>query len=110
MDVTEKKVITLSNQKKYYILDDLGAPEDEENTKYLFAIGITPEWNFDTNEIIFIKYYQEDGKDMVMIVDEDDPMYEKVSNLEAVRVRIENDPKFRNELENSLEKLEESSI
>lgn len=109
MVITEKKVITLSNGTRYYILDDLGSPEDEPNTKYLFAIGITPDWDFDSDNIIYIKNYKEDGKEMVVFVEEDDPMYEKVSNLEAVRVRLENDPKFRNELEKSLERLEESS-
>lgn len=109
MVITEKKVITLSNDTKYYILDDLGSPLDE-SAKYLFAIGITPDWDFDTNDIVFLKNYQEDGKEMITYVLEDDPMYEKVSNLEAVRLRLENDPKYRNEIEEALEKLEESSM
>lgn len=109
MVVTEKKVITLANGSKYYILDDLGNPGDEPEIKYLFAIGITPDWDFDSEDIIFIKNYQENGNQMVVKVSENDPMYEQISNIEAIKVRLETDPKFRNELEKNLSELEESS-
>ncbi len=109
MEITEKKVITLANGGKYYILDDLGESADEPNVKYLYAIGIKPNWDFDAEDIIFIKNYQENGKEMVVKIKESDPLYKSVSEIEAIKVRLEIDPKFRNELERSLKELEESS-
>ena len=104
----EKRVITLSNGGRYLLIHDLGTLE-ENNIKYFFAIGVTPDYDLDTEDIIFLSTYKKDGQDVVKKVSENSETYKKLSYLEIVSTAIDNVPGYKQELAEQLQKLEEES-
>ncbi len=105
----EKKVITLSNDGKYLLLHDLGEIDGNEGVKYFFAIGVTPDYELDTEDIIFLSTYKKDGKDIVKKVSENTNEYKLLSYLEIVSSALENIPGYKKQLEAEISKLEEES-
>ena len=105
----EKKVITLSNDGKYLLLHDLGQIEEVGNERFFFAIGVTPDYDLDTDDIIFLSTYKKNGQDIVKKVSENSEVYKMLSYLEVVTTAMENIPEYKKQLEEEIEKLKEES-
>jgi len=101
----EKRIITLSNGGKYLLLHDMGELEGFEGRKFFFAIGVTPDYDLDREDVIFLSTYQLNGKDMVQRVSESSKEYQTLSLLEVVSTAMENIPNYKAQLEEELEKL-----
>lgn len=105
----EKKVITLSNDGKYLLLHDLGQIDGIENERFFFAIGVTPDYDLDTDDIIFLSTYKKNGQDIVKKVSENSEVYKVLSYLEVVTTAMENIPGYKKQLEEEIAKLKEES-
>lgn len=104
----EKKVITLSNGGKYLLLHEIGELIPGEGKKYFFAIGVTPDYDLDSNDIIFLVNTQENGEEYVEKVDENDEVYGDLAVLELTATAINNIPGYKEKLKEEMKKIEES--
>lgn len=105
----EKKVITLSNDGKYLLLHDLGEIDGIEGERFFFAMGVTPDYDLDTDDIIFLSTYKRNGQDIVKKVSEDSEVYKILSYLEVVTTAMDNIPGYKKQLEEEIEKLQRES-
>lgn len=109
MILEEKRIITLSNDGKYLLVNDLGEIEGEEGKKFFFAIGVTPDYELDINDIIFLATFQKNGETVVTRVDEGTEIYNTLSYLEVVSTAMENIPEYKQQLIEELNKLNNES-
>lgn len=109
MILEEKRLITLSNGGRYLLVNDLGEIEGEEGKKFFFAIGVTPDYDLDINDIIFLATFQEDGETVVTRVDEGTKLYNTLSYLEVVSTAMENIPGYKEQLMEEIDKLNNES-
>ncbi len=105
----EKRVITLSNGGRYLLIHDLGKLEEENDKKYFYAIGVTPDYDLDPEDIVFLSTYKKDNQDVVKKVSENSDTYKKLAYLEIVSTAIDNVPGYKQELAEQIKKLEEES-
>lgn len=109
--IGEKKVITLSNGGKYLILHEIGELEENALEKYFFAMGVTPEYDLDTEDALFLCVTVENGEEVVTKVDEGSELYKSLSVLEVVSSLIDNVAGYKEQLKKEIEKLkQEGSI
>lgn len=105
----EKKVITLSNDGKYLLLHDLGEMDGFEGQKFFYAVGVTPDYELDPEDFVFLSTYKRDGQDIVKKVSENTELYKTLSLLEVVSVAMDNIPGYQKQLEEELSKMEQES-
>ena len=105
----EKKVITLSNDGKYLLLHDLGEIDGIENERFFFAMGVTPDYDLDTEDVIFLSTYKRDSQDIVKKVSENSELYKILSYLEVVSTAMDNIPGYKKQLEEEIKKLQSES-
>lgn len=105
----EKKVITLSNNGKYLLLHDLGELDGFEGQKFFYAVVVTPDYEIDKDDFIFISTYKKNNQDIVKKVSENTDLYKTLSLLEVVSVAMDNIPGYQKQLEEELAKLEQES-
>lgn len=109
MILEEKRLITLSNNGKYLLVNDLGEIEGEEGKRFFFAIGVTPDYDLDITDIIFLATFQENGETVVTRVDEGTELYNALSYLEVVATAIESIPEYKQQLIEEINKLNNKS-
>lgn len=105
----EKKVITLSNDGKYLIIHKIGKLDNEPDKEYFFAIGVTPDWDLDIDDTVFLCTYKENGVDLVTKVREESTLYKELSVLEIMSTIMDNVSGYKEQLKKEIEKMEEES-
>ncbi len=107
----EKRVITLSNGGKYLLIHEIGELEENDGKRYFFAMGVTPDYDLDTEDTLFLCTFKENGEDIVTKVSESTDLYKELSMLEIVSTLMDNVSGYKEQLREEIEKLEgESSI
>lgn len=105
--IGERKVITLSNGGKYLIIHEIGKLDENEKERYFFAMGVTPEYDLDTEDALFLSVCSENGEEIVTKVDEDTELYKSLSVLEVVSSLMDNVSGYKEQLQKEIEKMEQ---
>lgn len=104
----EKRVITLSNGGRYLLIHDIGELE-EPGKRYFFAMGVTPDYDLDTEDTLFLCTFKENNEDIVTKVSENSDLYKDLSVLEVISTIMDNIPGYKEQLKEEIAKLEEES-
>lgn len=107
MIIEEGYVIELENNTKYYLAQEIGELEGHEGKTYFFAVGITKNKKFNSNDITFLEIEEENGEYSVSKVPEETELYQDLSCLESVMVAANSVPGFKAKLEEQLSLIEE---
>ena len=106
----EKRVITLSNGGKYLLIHDIGELDKEDGKRYFFAMGVTPDYDLDPDDTLFLCTYKENSEDIVMKVDEDTSLYHDLTVFENISAIIDNIPSYREQLKKEVTKIQGENV
>lgn len=94
-------VITLDNDAKYLLLDEL----DYKDEKYFYAVGVYDNQEFDYDDYLFFKVGVDQEGEYVEKVDEG-PIYRDLLTIIVADSATDGDDALRDALLESLEKLD----
>lgn len=100
--IAEDYVITLSNNGRYYLLNDL-TDLLEDGTRYFSAIGVNPDNTFDFDDTIYLQNYSRDGKQFFKKVSEDSDTYKQLAIYATAINAMESIPGYAKKLEEAIE-------
>lgn len=109
MILEEQRLITLSNDGRYLLVNDLGEIEGEEGKRFFLAIGVTPDYDLDISDIIFLETFKENDETVVTRVNEGTELYNTLSFLEVVSTAMENIPDYKEQLAKEINRLNNES-
>lgn len=75
--IAEDYVIRLSNNGRYYLLNELSDLVDD-GSRYFSAVGVNPDNTFDFDDAIYLHNYEENGQQMFRKIDEDTDLYKQL--------------------------------
>ena len=68
INIKKNEIVELFNQKEYFIAEKVVI----NNKNYCIAIGVTEDYNVDTEDIIYFEEVIEDGNTFIDIIEDDD--------------------------------------